>query len=195
MAQIEQTRLRKCEIDLLKACDHGDIAKVEKALRAGARCRAPVFALQHAALSGRLPIIELLIAAGADADCAGNNIRSPLAAAADEGEDKIVELLLRLGATVDSRGFEGDTPLTLAASGETMKAARCVSLLLSAGADPLIKNDKGQTALDVAEQFGDECARALIAPHVAAALEKASLSKALASHGAPTTLSAHRPRL
>lgn len=63
----------------------------------------------------------------------------------------ILETLIQSGADLNLRDYQGDTALIWAVRWKNLEAAR---LLLSAGADPSIKNDAGQTALQIADESG-----------------------------------------
>ncbi len=65
---------------------------------------------------------------------------------------KVVQSLLERGAKFNHCDKLGMTPLLYAASidhGDTT----VIDLLIAAGADVAAKNDKGQTALDLAQQY------------------------------------------
>ena len=78
-------------------------------------------------------MIELLVAAGADAAAAGPDGETPLMVAARTGVPAALEALLAAGAELDARDREfGQTPLMIAVR-ERQSAA--VALLLERGAD------------------------------------------------------------
>ena len=170
--------LTKNEETLLKAIRNRDLEKVDKALNAGARVGHPVYALQHAiAHHGDLNLVQRLLNAGADPKCVGRGVRSPLATAAEVSEPEIVDLLLRLGAPINYRGLNRLTPLMLAVVGTTKDSEECVSMLLSAGANTLLKDRYGKDAMDLAKQHGNLVAMKLIAPYVEAELTRDALVK------------------
>ena len=91
-----------------------------------------------------------LIRAGADVNVADSSGETALLIAAATGPDEVFEELLKRGANPNvqgsSLGFPGYTALHMAAlNGATRK----VELLLQHGADPTIRNDEGQTPLDI----------------------------------------------
>jgi len=67
------------------------------------------------------------------------------------GYEELAKLLIENGANVNSRNFNGATALIFAASfGRTAIA----TLLLECGADPSIKDDSGNMAMDHAKMQG-----------------------------------------
>jgi uncharacterized protein len=62
----------------------------------------------------------------------------------------IVKILLDLGVNVNARAHDGSTALILASG--MVGDATVLKLLLERGANPLLKNDKGETALRIALQ-------------------------------------------
>jgi uncharacterized protein len=99
-----------------------------------------------AALHGLLPECEKLIALGADVNKPG---WAPLHYAATRGHVAVMALLLEENAYIDAASPNGTTPLMMAAHYGTPSA---VKLLLEAGADPMLKNQLGLTAMDFAHR-------------------------------------------
>ena len=102
--------------------------------------------LMLAALKGMTELAEKLIARDADLNKPG---WAPLHYAATGGHVAIVRLLLERHAYIDAASPNGSTPLMMAAMYGTPAG---VKVLLEAGADPLIKNDLGLSALDFARR-------------------------------------------
>ncbi|WP_137896650.1 ankyrin repeat domain-containing protein [Ramlibacter sp. 2FC] len=100
--------------------------------------------LMMAALKGQLELARLLIARGADVNKPG---WAPLHYAATHGHLELMQLLLDEHAYIDAESPNGSTPLMMAAHYGTPQA---VQLLLDAGADPLLKNRLGLSAIDFA---------------------------------------------
>lgn len=103
-------------------------------------------ALMMAALNGYEDIAKALIAKGADVNKTG---WAPLHYAATKGQLAIIKLLLDQSAYIDAESPNKSTPLMMAAMYGTFDA---VKLLVDAGADVLLKNDLGLTALEFARQ-------------------------------------------
>lgn len=116
--------------------------------------------LMLAALKGLLGLCEQLIAKGADVNKPG---WTPLHYAATHGHLAIMTLLLDHHAYIDAASPNGSTPLMMAALYGTPKA---VKLLLEAGADPMLKNDQGLSAIDFANRGQRDESAELIAAFV-----------------------------
>lgn len=102
--------------------------------------------LMLASLKGMLALCERLIAKGADVNKPG---WAPLHYAATHGHVAVMTLLLDHHAYIDAASPNGSTPLMMASLYGTPAA---VKLLLEAGADPMLRNDQGLTALDFANR-------------------------------------------
>ena len=100
--------------------------------------------LMLASLRGLGDLVRQLIARGADVNKPG---WAPLHYAATRGHLDVMNLLLDNHAYIDASSPNGSTPLMMAALYGPPSA---VKLLLEAGADPLLKNDLGLTAIDFA---------------------------------------------
>ena len=100
--------------------------------------------LMLASLSGLLDLAKQLIDRGADVNKPG---WAPLHYAATKGHLAVMDLLLENHAYIDAASPNGSTPLMMASLYGTASA---VKLLLEAGADPLLKNEQGLTAIDFA---------------------------------------------
>ena len=141
-------------------------------------------ALHMAAVSGNAECVRILLDAGADINACSPTCPTPLHYALSNNHTECARLLLERGASPDAESSPGYTPLHEAAtesseclhlileygvrvnvieedSGMTplMRCARygipaCAELLLQHGADPDIRNNEGQTALDIARKRG-----------------------------------------
>lgn len=101
-------------------------------------------ALMMAALKGETRWAKQLIDQGAQIDKTG---WTPLHYAATGPEPAVVQLLLERGAAIDALSPNGTTALMMAAQ---YGSEQSVHLLLTRGADPHLKNEKGLSAADFA---------------------------------------------
>ena len=121
--------------------------------------------LMLAALKGHLPQARRLIERRAEVNKPG---WTPLHyAASNPGEDSaaMVRLLLAHFAYIDAESPNKTTPLMMAARYGTDAV---VKLLLEEDADPLLRNEQGQSAIDFARAAGRPAAVELIAAQVRA---------------------------
>lgn len=100
--------------------------------------------LMLAALIGDKELCQLMIQKGGDVNKPG---WAPLHYAATNGHLEVMSLLLDEHAYIDAASPNNTTPLMMAAHYGTPAA---VKLLLKAGADPMLKNDLGLSAMDFA---------------------------------------------
>jgi ankyrin repeat protein len=106
--------------------------------------------LNDAALKGQGKMVALLLAKGARLEARDENGDSPLHDAALGGSPEVITLLLDHGAAIDVPDREsGATPLMIAAS---LGRAGAVAVLLQRGANPLLRDRAGHTALDRARE-------------------------------------------
>lgn len=141
-----------------------NLEALQQILAAGADPQASDYngtPLLHLAVDrGHQPIVELLLDAGTEVDARdADSGKTPLFAAAVNGEVQKVELLVRRGADVNAKTSHLRTPLHDAAwSGK----AEVVRYLLTAGADADPKDGFAYSPLDFANQQGHaEVARLL----------------------------------
>ena len=97
-----------------------------------------------------------LLGFGADIDVRNYKGKTGLHYAAKAGFLTVINLLIEKGATVDALDNSGETPLFEAIrstikDGEKQRAA--IEALLIKGANPNLKNSKGQTPLQVAQRM------------------------------------------
>lgn len=136
--------------------------------------------LHLAAAYGWLPVLEALVAAGADVDAptapapaavwrmsAPPNMppvarQTPLMVAAREGCLEAIAALLENGASVACRASNGATPLHHAARPWWRENAALAARLLAAGADPRAKDEGGRRPLDLAAAAGYSATASLL---------------------------------
>lgn len=99
-----------------------------------------------------LPIIQTLIAAGADANVSRRG-NTPLHEAVIGRNLPIVRELIRAGANVNARDFQGRTPLFFAVMFNYSQPV--VQELVNAGADINISDNDGNTPLHLIARIGD----------------------------------------
>lgn len=114
-----------------------------------ARSTANENALMYVAMAGRVDMAELLLRRGVEINKAG---WTPLHYAVLGGSAEMLTWLLEHDAYIDAESPNGTTPLMLAAR-EHKEAL--VRMLILQGADPLMANESGATALDYVERGGD----------------------------------------
>jgi len=107
-------------------------------------------AAYFAAQKGNVKVLKFLVQNAPDVvDMKGSNGRTPLGIAAEKGHLNVVKYLLaQPNVDIDSQDNFGFTPLYLATMNNHEKI---VQILLQKGADKSIKNDRGGTALGLAE--------------------------------------------
>lgn len=118
--------------------------------------------LMLACIKGLGSVAARLVAQGADINKPG---WTPLHYASTSGHLEIMRLLLDKHAYIDAASPNGSTPLMMASMYGTSSA---VKLLLESGADPLIKNELGLTAIDFAQRANRTDSVGLIAAFVRA---------------------------
>ena len=118
--------------------------------------------LMLAAFTGDLALCRQLIAKDADVNKPG---WAPLHYASTKGHVEVIRLLLEEHAYIDASSPNGSTPLMMAAMYGTPAA---VKLLLEAGADPMLKNDQGLTAVDFAQRGNRKDSAEIVAAFVRA---------------------------
>lgn len=142
-----------------------DFLLQQNSVRVEARNAQGESPLMLAALKGHLPQAQRLIRRGAEVNKPG---WTPLHYAASNPEPSsldMVRLMLEHHAYIDAESPNKSTPLMMAARYGTEPV---VKLLLEEGADPLVRNERGMSAIDFARQVGRDGSVDLIARQVRA---------------------------
>ncbi len=157
---------------LIKAVKNNKVDKVKQILKENkininAQNTHGETALAIAARWGRLPIIKLLLQAGAQVNTAEETGITPLQSAVMAGHIKIAQLLLDNGADINARDTKrGRTPLNwvvrmtegsvkkISEQIPVKKSLELLNLLLSRNADPAIEDFKRITPLKWARALG-----------------------------------------
>jgi uncharacterized protein len=108
-------------------------------------------AIHLAAMGGEVDLVKVLLQHGGDVNLRDFADATPLMIAAGyecsaDNPCPVVALLIAHGASLNAQDADGNTALMNAAEDGNITAGR---LLLDHGADPTMKNKKGQTALDL----------------------------------------------
>jgi ankyrin repeat protein len=148
------------------ACQNGSADIVRILIENGAEVDGNGFhghsPLRIASRNGRIAIVKYLIDKGAIIDSKGDDQATPLESAAGKGHLEIVQMLVEKGANVNHQDKELDSPLGEAARSGFIEV---VQYLLSKGANPSLKNDKNQSAEDLARIGGQAKVEALLKEH------------------------------
>jgi ankyrin repeat protein len=144
------------ERDFLSAASQGNVAKLNELVdkvNVDARLSEDgETALHRAASRGHLRAVALLLDRGAKVDATDGEDVTPLILASYRGQTDVVKLLLERGAAVNAREKRNGLSSLSHAVGRGEK--ELVSVLLAHGADPLLKDADGRTALERAEANG-----------------------------------------
>lgn len=143
------------ESKLFAAAQSGDLAQLDQALNDGARIDARdivgMTPLMISAFAGHQPVVQLLLARGADLD-ACCDVGTPIGLAAFGGRREIVKLLLRHGARLEVHSECAATPLCYAIMAQDPQIVR---MLIEAHADVNARMHDGATPLMIAAEYGD----------------------------------------
>lgn len=97
-----------------------------------------------------------LLSHGADPNVREDTGGTALDAAARRLNDRVASLLIAAGADVNARGAKGNTALHWTARNGGARGLELSRLLIEYGADPLIRNEAGETPADVLDRRHDE---------------------------------------
>jgi ankyrin repeat protein len=141
--------------DLPLAAIAGDVDAVRRLLELGFAVDSldpqGCSALLRAAGGGHLAVVDLLLARGADPQCAARTGATPLSAAVSMRQSAIVNALLQAGADIEYR-LPGQVSVLML--GAALGLPDIVARLLSAGANVHAVDAQGLTALHCAGLFG-----------------------------------------
>jgi hypothetical protein len=139
-AEVDAARPGDGFTPLCIACDHGNVATVERLIGAGSQVDKVPFAgstpLFLAAQENRLDVLKLLIAAGADVNKARVDGFTPLHIAAQDGHAGVVSVLLEtagveMNAALKDGTFAGATPSYVAAQNNRLDVIRIIQYMMN----------------------------------------------------------------
>ncbi|HVR75328.1 MAG TPA: ankyrin repeat domain-containing protein [Planctomycetota bacterium] len=135
----------------------GRKSTVELLLEAGAKVEpegAMLSPLFRASVSGPSRLVSLLLEAGASVERRTRQGETPLyIASCNSSQNEKLMLLIAAGSDVDAEAHDGTTPLLCAVRHRRWNAAR---ILLQAGADPNLMDEKGNCPLSIALERGQK---------------------------------------
>jgi ankyrin repeat protein len=149
-AKDAQVEVRKLQLDLVRAAERDDadqvVALLKKHVAPDSEYGDATTALHWAAYNNDLPLVKLLLHAGANPEPRTRlQGLTPLHMAAESGDAALLETLLNAGAKVDAANGTGTTALMIASASGSVSS---VATLIARGADVNAKEKTfGQTAL------------------------------------------------
>ena len=121
-----------------------------------------------ASQSGYTDVVRLLMDYNADVCARNANGDTPLYCATECGHLEITRILLECRAEANSQNNRGRTPLHEASKGRMQGSLDIVRLLLDHGADMQVHDISGQTASELAHEYGAHEIVKLLSQHTAA---------------------------
>jgi ankyrin repeat protein len=128
--------------------------KKQKRVRAAGEDKMGRIELHYASAAGDAEAVRSHLQGGADPNATDDNGWSPLHFAAQAGSEAITRLLLRAGAKVNAQDSNGNTPLSTAAF-SSRGEGELIELLRASGADPLLENSYGVSAVSLARSIAN----------------------------------------
>ncbi len=107
--------------------------------------------LMAAAFNGDLPMVNRLLDKEADLRAEDQLHKTAIVYAAGNGHTEVVARLLKAGIDVNAR-YPNDLTVLMWAAGQGQ--AKTVKFLLGVGADKSLKDNRGKTAFDIADEAG-----------------------------------------
>jgi uncharacterized protein len=156
---------------LLAAAFAGDVGAARAAIEKGGDVNAKdntqqsAFLISTSEVGDSTDLLDLTLAHGADINAKDSYNGTGLIRAADRGFVTICERLIEAGVDIDHVNNLGWTALLEAVilGGGDRAHQQVVALLLEKGADRSIKDPRGRTALEIAQQSGYDEIAALLA--------------------------------
>ncbi len=117
--------------------------------------RAGRIPLHYAALENDVALLRRLLSEGADVNARDRRGFTPLHFACQQGAAEAVRALIEAGALVDARDERGTTPLLRTVLSAPKCQGEIIMLLREHGADPLARDDAGETPTSWARRIAN----------------------------------------
>jgi ankyrin repeat protein len=141
---------------LMEAAESGNLKKVKSLadkVDLNSQGEQKLTALMRAAVNGQEVVVDFLLSKKVDLELKNENGDTALAMAVGNEQNAIAEKLIRHGARVDvGCGENSETLLMCATRTNAMNLIKII--LKKAPSEAAKKNNKGETALDLAKEFG-----------------------------------------